>query len=139
MPLNKKALRTQYNHVRLAAMSTLNGLLVDEVLTYLEQRNSANDKLAIGITWPLAGEPDLRALAERQPAPLALPATAANYSISYHLWRDAPRDRNFAVMLFNPSSSVGSRVKAGPVVALVDSSTGHRSKRNAPGLWRRLL
>ena len=88
--MNKQNLRSQYRHLRHAEMSKKNPLFVESVLSYLKQQDQINCTRAIGITWPLDGEPDLRTLAELQPAPLALPATAADYSLTYHEWRNAP-------------------------------------------------
>ena len=65
-------------------MPRLNASLVESVLAHLNAQDPPHRHGAIGITWPLPGEPDLRLLAELQPAPLALPATAADYSVTYH-------------------------------------------------------
>ena len=88
--MNKKALRSEYRRIRHAQMPRLNDSLVQSVLAHLNAQGPPHRHGAIGITWPLPGEPDLRLLAELQPAALALPATAANYSVTYHFWRDAP-------------------------------------------------
>jgi len=86
----KTALRSEYRRLRDALMPMLNDALVNNVLAFLRENSETTRMGAIGITWPLPGEPDLRCLADRQPAPLALPATAADYSITYHCWRKAP-------------------------------------------------
>ena len=88
--MNKKALRSEYRRIRHAQMPRLNDSLVQSVLAHLNAQGPPHRHGAIGITWPLPGEPDLRLLAELQPAALALPATAADYSVTYHFWRDAP-------------------------------------------------
>ena len=88
--MHKQVLRSQYRRVRHALMPRLNASLVQSVLAHLNAQDPPPHHGAIGITWPLPGEPDLRLLAELQPAPLALPATAADYSVTYHSWREAP-------------------------------------------------
>ena len=86
----KEALRSEYRRIRHGLMPNLNASLVESVLTHLNAQGPPHHHGAIGITWPLPGEPDLRLLAELQPAPLALPATTKNHSVTYHLWKDAP-------------------------------------------------
>ena len=88
--MKKKELRSEYRRVRDALMPKLNASLVQSVLAHLNAQPRPHRQGAIGITWPLPGEPDLRRLAELQHAPLALPATAEDYSVTYHPWRDAP-------------------------------------------------
>ena len=93
MVATKKALRSEYRRIRHGLMPKLNASLVESVLAHLNAQGPPHHHGAIGITWPLAGEPDLRLLAELQPAALALPATAADYSVTYHAWRNAPSPR----------------------------------------------
>ena len=88
--MTKRALRFEYRRVRAELMPSLNASLLQSVLAHLKAQDVSPCHGAIGITWPLPGEPDLRLLSELQPAPLALPATAADYSVTYHRWRDAP-------------------------------------------------
>ena len=88
--MNKQELRSKYRRLRNALMPGLNASLVQSVLAHLKTQDPSYGHGAIGITWPLPGEPDLRPLANLQPAPLALPATAEDYSVTYHPWRDAP-------------------------------------------------
>ena len=82
----KEALRSEYRRIRHGLMPKLNALLVESVLAHLNAQGPPHHHGAIGITWPLPGEPDLRLLSELQPAPLARPATAADYSVTYHAW-----------------------------------------------------
>ena len=61
--MNKKALRSEYRRLRQALMPRLNASLVESVLTHLNAQDPPHRHGAIGITWPLPGEPDLRLLA----------------------------------------------------------------------------
>jgi 5-formyltetrahydrofolate cyclo-ligase len=88
--MNKRELRSEYRRVRHGLMPGLNASLIQSVLAHLNDQKRPHRQGAIGITWPLPGEPDLRLLAELQPTPLALPATAQDYSITYHHWNNAP-------------------------------------------------
>ena len=88
--MNKQSLRSEYRRKRHALMPSMDASLVQSVLAFLQTHQPPDGKGAIGITWPLPGEPDLRPLADLQPLPLALPATAADYSVTYHAWKGAP-------------------------------------------------
>ncbi len=88
--MTKQELRSEYRRVRHALMPRLNASILQNVLAYLDAQPRGHRKGAIGITWPLPGEPDLRLLAKLQPSVLALPATAKDYSVTYHPWLEAP-------------------------------------------------
>ena len=106
--MDKQALRSTYRRVRHALMPGLNASLVQSVLAHLNAQEPAQSQGAIGITWPLPGEPDLRPLAELQAAGLALPATAADYSVTYHPWRNAPSPKELRADAFSIPAPLAS-------------------------------
>ena len=106
--MNKQELRSEYRRVRHALIPKLNASIVQSVLAYLRAQPPPHRQGAIGITWPLPGEPDLRLLAELQPAGLALPATAKDYSVTYHHWKDAPSPTELCVDAFSIPAPLSS-------------------------------
>jgi len=68
--MNKRELRSEYRRVRHGLMPRLNASLIQSVLAHLNDQKRPHRQGAIGITWPLPGEPDLRLLAELQAPPL---------------------------------------------------------------------
>lgn len=106
--MNKRSLRSEYRRKRHALMPGLNAALVQSVLAFLNTHLPPDGQGAIGITWPLPGEPDLRLLADLQPRPLALPATAVNYRVSYHAWRGAPSPTELRRDAFSIPAPLGS-------------------------------
>ena len=121
--MNKQELRSEYRRVRHALMPGLNASILQSVLAYLRAQppphRQGHRKGAIGITWPLSGEPDLRLLAERQPAVLALPATAKDYSVTYHHWKDAPSPTELRADAFSIPAPLSSPALKPAEIALL--------------------
>ena len=117
--MTKRALRFEYRRVRAELMPSLNASLLQSVLAHLKAQDVSPRHGAIGITWPLPGEPDLRLLAELQPAVLALPATAKDYSVTYHHWKDAPSPTELRADAFSIPAPLSSPALKPAEIALL--------------------
>ncbi|MCP9850721.1 5-formyltetrahydrofolate cyclo-ligase [Cyanobium sp. Morenito 9A2] len=88
----KTALRRQWRPRRLALLEASQQALLNVALVVVPPLVGPGQRL--GLYWPLAGEPDLLALAERLPGRLALPAVVArnvdsHLKLTYRAWNPA--------------------------------------------------
>tara|TARA_B100001964_G_C13986605_1_gene488689 strand:- start:169 stop:732 length:564 start_codon:yes stop_codon:yes gene_type:complete len=92
--------RSHFKALRSQQLPVVETSIVQQVAKTL-QLKYAKLQGHLGIYWPITGEVDLRALQTTLKSPLALPASKADGSLSYHPWRSTPL-QNDACMIPAP-------------------------------------
>ena len=92
---SKAERRQHFRALRAQQLPIVEAAVVQEVIRNVHQLTSSSSpkgqgQVHLGIYWPLAGEVDLRSLKQKLKQPIALPASGADGSLTYHPWSLAP-------------------------------------------------